>query len=60
MATVSGARVAPAARLPGSRFDHAFFLAMSAAPTIAVAMGFAKTYFWYRATRIEKGMVMMP
>ena len=45
MATVSGARVAPAARLPGSRFEHAFFLAMSAALTIAVAVGFAKTYF---------------
>ena len=45
MATISGARAVPTARLPGSRFDHAFFLAISVTLTIAVAVGFARSYF---------------
>jgi len=45
MATVSGTRSSMIARVPGSRFDHAFFLAISVALTAAMAVGFARTYF---------------
>ena len=45
MATVPGTRATPSTRVPGSRFDHVFFLAMSVTLTVAVSVGFAKTYF---------------
>ena len=45
MATASGVPIASASRLPGTRYDHAFFLAMAVALTLAMVVGFAKTYF---------------
>ena len=45
MATVSGAPPASAIRLPGNRFDHAFFQTMAVLLTVTMVVGFAKTYF---------------
>ena len=45
MATVSGAPPPATIRLPGSRYDHAFFLTMVVLLTVAMVVGFAKTYF---------------
>ena len=45
MATASGVPARSAPRVPGNRFDHAFFLAMAIFLTIAMVVGFAKTYF---------------
>jgi hypothetical protein len=45
MATVSGASPTSAIRLPGSRFDHVFFQTMVVLLTVAMVVGFAKTYF---------------
>jgi len=45
MAVVSGVPAITAPRLPGSRYDHAFFLAMAVVLTAAMVVGFAKTYF---------------
>jgi hypothetical protein len=41
MATIT----APARRLPGTRYDHAFFFALIVLLTTAMAVGFAHTYF---------------
>lgn len=45
MTTVSGASSPSAIRLPGSRFDHVFFQTMVVLLTVAMVVGFAKTYF---------------
>jgi hypothetical protein len=45
MATISGAPPTSAIRLPGTRFDHAFFLSMAVLLTATVVVGFARTYF---------------
>ena len=45
MATLSGVPATTAPRLPGSRYDHAFFLAMAVFLTVAMVVGFANTYF---------------
>jgi len=45
MATLSGVPATTAPRLPGSRYDHAFFLAMSLFLSLTMVVGFAKTYF---------------
>lgn len=45
MAALSGIPTATAPRLPGSRYDHAFFLAMAVLLTLTMVVGFAKTYF---------------
>jgi hypothetical protein len=45
MATLPGVPATTAPRLPGSRYDHAFFLAMAVFLTVAMVVGFANTYF---------------
>ena len=45
MATVSGAPAASSPRLQNRRIEHSFFQAMAVLLTVAVIVGFARTYF---------------